>query len=163
MGLAVLEVLVEAGWRWWRERVRGADGRLRECRAGVDGLLLSEATMAGLLDVIVNVAASAVIGTHGFRRTTKGDEQGVIEQAERMLAERAAITLDEACNRIRLYARFRDLRLMDVCQAVLRDTLPSHHSRKRQARTRDGWHRPRIEPRVRGRRCWRRLGPRSPG
>jgi hypothetical protein len=53
----------------------------------------------------------------------KGDDQAVIEQAERMLAGQAAITLDEASNRIRLYARFRDLRPVDVCQAVLDDTV----------------------------------------
>jgi hypothetical protein len=52
-----------------------------------------------------------------------GDEQAVIEQAERMLAGQAAITRDEASNRVRLYARFRDLRLVDVCQAILEDTL----------------------------------------
>jgi hypothetical protein len=53
----------------------------------------------------------------------KGHEPGVIEQGERLLAEQAAITLDEASNRIRLYARFRDLRLVDVCKAVLDDTV----------------------------------------
>jgi ANTAR domain len=50
-------------------------------------------------------------------------EREIIDQAERTLALQAAISLDEASGRIRLYARFRDLRLVDVCQAILSDTV----------------------------------------
>ena len=42
-----------------------------------------------------------------FDAEPRSDEQAVIEQAERMLAGQAAITRDEASNRVRLYARFR--------------------------------------------------------
>ena len=43
----------------------------------------------------------------------------MIEQAERTLAEQAAISHGEAASRIKRYANFNDRRLVDVCEAIL--------------------------------------------
>jgi hypothetical protein len=51
------------------------------------------------------------------------EEQAVIEQAERTLAEQADISHGEALRRIERYANFNDLRLIDVCEAILDGTV----------------------------------------
>ena len=43
----------------------------------------------------------------------------VIEQAKGVLAERASISVDQALDRLQAQARFRNLRLVDVCQQVV--------------------------------------------
>jgi hypothetical protein len=51
------------------------------------------------------------------------DEQAIIDQAERMLAEQADITVSEASRRIRRYARFNELQPIEVSQAILRNAV----------------------------------------
>jgi hypothetical protein len=55
--------------------------------------------------------------------SSPNDLQAFIEQAERMLADQADISLGEASRRITRYARFNDLSLVDVSRGILADRI----------------------------------------
>ena len=62
------------------------------------------------------------------------DPHTIVEQAERIVAEQAGITHAEASIRISLYARFRDLQVVDVCQGVIDGTIRLLHYGERRRR-----------------------------
>jgi GAF domain-containing protein len=49
----------------------------------------------------------------------------IIEQAKGMLAERAAVDVNQAFGMLRTYARSRNLRLVDVARDIIQGTLPA--------------------------------------
>jgi hypothetical protein len=74
-------------------------------------------------------AATSAVRSAGDRgrmaceKRTKLTNQEFIQNAGKTLGRQAAITLEGTSNRICLYARFGDLRPIDVCQAILDDTV----------------------------------------
>jgi hypothetical protein len=62
------------------------------------------------------------------------DPHTIVEQAERIVAERAGISVAEASIRISLYTRFHDLQLVDVCHGIIDGTISLLHygERRRQ-------------------------------
>ncbi|HEY2269496.1 MAG TPA: GAF and ANTAR domain-containing protein [Streptosporangiaceae bacterium] len=110
--------------------------RLREVTIGALNLLSTTRTPMAEADVIVarafaDLAALSIVQHQAAAEAQRLNEQlsatlagrVVIEQAKGMISERAGIQLDEAFSRLRAYARNRNLRLTDVAQAAIDDTL----------------------------------------
>jgi GAF domain/ANTAR domain len=94
--------------------------RARTGRLGAADMLAAEALAQATAITILRQAASDEGPVGGSRLAS--DNQ-IIEQAKGVLAGRAVVSVDEAYGRIRRYANYHRLPMVDVCQEVVDGTL----------------------------------------